>query len=134
MTVPSASEDANSSDDVYSSVPDTSSENIETLDERVFHPQRGDALGPLPALPNSNPKEVNGNAKQLNPIPNSNNDQNNNDTRKGGKYNNRHGNKYNLITFPYIWIFLLYSIVSVFIYTLFFNNFCLRFRTIDRGT
>ena len=63
MTVPSASEDANSSDDVYSSVPDTSSENIEPLDERVFHPQRGDTLGPLPALPNSNSKEVNGNAK-----------------------------------------------------------------------
>ena len=96
MTVPSASEDANSSDDVYSSVPDTSSENIETLDERVFHPQRSDTLGPLPALPNSNSKEVNGNAKHSKPIPNSNNDENNNAPRTGGKYNNRHGNKSNL--------------------------------------
>ena len=100
MTVPSASEDANSSDDVYSSVPDTSSDNIETLDERVFHPQRGDALGPLPAIPNSNSKEMKGNAKHLKPISNTNSDENNNAPRNGGRYNTRYGNNSMLVMFP----------------------------------
>ena len=52
MTVPSGSEDTVSSDDVYSSVPDTSSDNTDTLDEKKGRRyQKGDKLGPLPAVP-----------------------------------------------------------------------------------
>ena len=91
MTVPSASEDANSSDDVYSSVPDTSSEHIEALDERGFHHNRNDILGPLPALPTILSKQILGNAKYLNHKPGTDNDENNNGTNNGGRYNIRQG-------------------------------------------
>ena len=52
MTVPSPSDDTNSSDDVYSSVPDTTSEKIETLDVKRFQNSKGDKFGPLPSVPN----------------------------------------------------------------------------------
>ena len=79
MTVPSASEDTNSSDDVYSSVPDTISEHIEALDEKGFLRQRNDKLGPLPAVPN-NMKE---NTKHMKHTLMIDSDANNNRIRKG---------------------------------------------------
>lgn len=51
MTVQSPSEDCNSSDDVYSSVQE-SSDNNGTLNEAGYHIRGNDKLGPLPAVPN----------------------------------------------------------------------------------
>ena len=62
MTVQSASEDLTSSDDVYSSVPE-SRDNIEGLGERRYNNQRKEKLGPLPAVPNGHPKDRNNNSK-----------------------------------------------------------------------
>ena len=67
MTVPSPSDDTNSSDDVYSSVPDTTSEKIETLDVKRFQNSKGDKFGPLPSVPNKylNIKKTNANGYGL---------------------------------------------------------------------
>ena len=92
MTVPSGSEDTASSDDVYSSVPDTSSDNMDTMDEkRGRRYQKGDKLGPLPAVPKIDSKKTThgtnqGKAKNHNEI-----DENNNAPIKGAKYNMQNG-------------------------------------------
>ena len=91
MTVPSGSEDTASSDDVYSSVPDTSSDNNDTLDarkEKLYH--KGDKLGPLPAVPKTHPKKVSDKTKSTD---DKNMDENNNKPLKGAKYNIHDGNK-----------------------------------------
>ena len=92
MTVPSGSEDTASSDDVYSSVPDTSSDNMDTMDEKKGRRyQKGDKLGPLPAVPKINSKKTTdgtnqGKTKNYNEI-----DENNNAPIKGAKYNMKNG-------------------------------------------
>ena len=91
MTVPSGSEDTASSDDVYSSVPDTSSDNMDTMDEKKGRRyQKGDKLGPLPAVPKINSKKTDGTnqgkTKNYNEI-----DENNNAPIKGAKYNMQNG-------------------------------------------
>ena len=83
MTVPSGSEDTASSDDVYSSVPDTSSDNMETIDAKEPRYQKSDKLGPLPAVPQNHPNK----AKQAKHMNNSDMDENNNAPHNGTKYN-----------------------------------------------
>ena len=91
MTVPSGSEDTASSDDVYSSVPDTSSDNNDTLDQRKekrYH--KGDKLGPLPAVPKIHPNKASDNTKSKD---HKDMDENNNTPLKEAKYNIHNGNE-----------------------------------------
>lgn len=83
MTVPSGSEDTTSSDDVYSSVPDTSSDNMDAIHEKGTRYQKGDKLGPLPAVPQNHHNT----AKQTKHKNNVEMDENNNGPHKGTKYN-----------------------------------------------
>lgn len=96
MTVQSGSEDLNSSDDVYSSVPD-SGNHIQTLDERGFHNRRKDKLGPLPAVPNIRSKDRNNNSNHNKQDINTADDGNNNVTNDREISNVKQGSKDNFL-------------------------------------
>ena len=92
MTVPSGSEDTASSDDVYSSVPDTSSDNMDTMDEKKGRRyQKGDKLGPLPAVPKIHSKKATDSTNQGKAENDNEIDENNNAPIKGAKYNMLNG-------------------------------------------
>ena len=94
MTVPSPSDDTNSSDDVYSSVPDTTSEKIETLDVKRFHNSKGDKFGPLPSVPNKylNIKNTHGN--DIKHTSSADEDENNNKAKTDDKHTVNYGNRF----------------------------------------
>ena len=86
MTVPSPSDDTNSSDDVYSSVPDTTSEKIETLDVKRFQNSKGDKFGPLPSVPNKYLNIKNTNAHDIKHTSSADEDENNNKAKGDDKH------------------------------------------------
>ena len=94
MTVPSPSDDTNSSDDVYSSVPDTTSEKIETLDVKRFQNSKGDKFGPLPSVPNKylNIKNTHGN--DIKHTSSADEDENNNKAKTDDKHTVNYGNRF----------------------------------------
>ena len=94
MTVPSPSDDTNSSDDVYSSVPDTTSEKIETLDVKRFQNSKGDKFGPLPSVPNKYLNIKNTNAHDIKHTSSADEDENNNKANTDDKHATNYGNRF----------------------------------------